>query len=136
MALVESGLREHGWRRCMASAREQYRRPDDRVEVTPELRGTAEDRWEFASRLGDAGGPSLHEIRAERERRKHPKLSTVVDTSDPERVTRELAEVRADLDPDTSVFTPRKRKVPVNTPSRSQRLQDMAHKLTGKRLRP
>jgi hypothetical protein len=133
MALVESGLREFGWRRCMQSAREQYRPPDDRVEVSSELRGTAEDRWEYASRLSNERGPSLHAIREERERRKHP---PPVSRTEPGRVTRELADVRTRSDPDSSVYAPRKHKSPANTPSRSQRLQDMAHKLTGKRQKP
>jgi hypothetical protein len=135
MALVESGLRDLGWRRSMQSLREQYRPPDDRVEVAPGLKGSEFDRWEYASALRDVEGPSLREIRSERERRKHPQLSKALDSSEPERVTRELAEVRTRSDPDSSVYTPRKHKAPVNTPSRKHRFRDVAHQLTGKRRR-
>jgi hypothetical protein len=54
MALVESGLREHGWRRSMQSLREQFR---------PESEGMTEadaiDRWEHASWLGDQNAEAL-----------------------------------------------------------------------------
>jgi hypothetical protein len=119
----------------MASTRDQIRPPDDRVEVAPELRGTAEERWEYASRLSDEVGPSLHAIREERERHKHPS-ALPADTPGPEVYAQEVAAVRTRSDPDSSVYAPRKHKAPVNTPSRSQRLQDMAHKLTGKRQKP
>jgi hypothetical protein len=51
----------------MESLREQFR---------PDIDGMSEadaiDRWEYASALADAGGSSLHEIRAEKKRRKNP----------------------------------------------------------------
>jgi hypothetical protein len=110
----------------MASAREQYRPPDDRVEVAPELRGTVEERWEYASKLGDAN--TAARMAAAKEQARHepePEPAT------PERFAQEVAAVRTD--PDSSVYAPRKHRAPVNTLSRRQAL---AFALTGKRHKP
>jgi hypothetical protein len=54
MALVESGLREFGWKHSMQSLREAFR---------PEGEGMSEadaiDRWEHASWLGDQNAEAL-----------------------------------------------------------------------------
>jgi hypothetical protein len=53
VALVESGLREHGFKRCFQSLRENFRPEEERVDIAPGQKGTALERWMAASMLGD-----------------------------------------------------------------------------------
>jgi hypothetical protein len=75
----------------------------------------AVDRWEYASALGDA-----NIARRKMADERPEEYAQLVETEarakalrappNPERVTRELAEARADSDPDSSVYAPRRRK--------------------------
>jgi hypothetical protein len=113
----------------MASAREQYRPPDDRVEVAPGLKGSEFDRWEYASALGDAN--TAARIAGDKEQaRQEPEPPAT-----PQRYAQEVAPVRAD--PDSSVYAPpRKHTEPRGPVSTLSRRQALAFALTGKRQKP
>ena len=104
MALIDSGLREVGWRRSMQSLRSQFR-PESEVMTETD----AKDRWELASMVGDENKAA----RAQRDK-EQARVSAQVDTAEPEPVNpvvhyaKEVSALRAEV---AALQQPRKRKL-------------------------
>jgi hypothetical protein len=119
VALVESGLRDNGWPRRGNRSRSQ----DEQEWLRKVYEAARAEGWDTLSTKSEAE----HGRQGKGEGR--PKKADRL-IHDPERIERELAAVRTESEPDSSVYVPRKPKEPVNTDSRRKAL---AYALTGKR---